>query len=153
MREKVETECREIVHSFSTAMNEWERVYSILGRIADGKFVSQKDRDAVAGVTRQGHLEAHARLFAQFVVPRERKYGSNPGEPNGWGPQGRYHDVSLATIRSVTFRDTTCAEVITDWGLMVPGGQTMFVLKHRGDRWLIDGLKWRCAGEWRTGHL
>ena len=134
-------------------MNEWERIYSIVERIETGKFVSQKDRDAVAGVTRQGHLEAHARLFAQHVIPRDRKYGSNPGDPKSWSGHGIFVDVSLATIRSVAFRGDKCAEVITDWGYMLPGGQTMFVLKRRGDRWLIDSLKTRLGEKWDTAHL
>ena len=153
MRANTETECREVVHSFCVAMNEWERIYSIIGRIANGQFVSQKDRDAVAEVTMQGHLEAHARLYAQHVIPRDRKYGSNPGEPKSWSGKGSFFDVSDATIKSVVFRADRCAEVITDWGYMLPGGQTIFVLKKRDDRWLIDGLKTRLGEEWETAHL
>jgi hypothetical protein len=134
-------------------MNEWERIYSVVERIEDGKFVSPKDRDAVAGVTRRGHLGAHARLFARHVIPRDRKYASNPGEPKSWSGAGSFFDVSLATIRSVVFRDDGCAEVITDWGYMLPGGQTMFVVKRMNDRWLIDGLKTRRGEEWETAHL
>lgn len=153
MRVNEETACREAVYSFCSAINEWERIYSIIERIEDGKFVSQKDRDAVAGVTRGGHLEAHARLFAQHVVPQERKYGSKPGEAKSWSGQGSFFDVSLATIRTVAFRDDRRAEVITDWGYMLPGGQTMFVLKRGEDRWLIDGLKTRVGDGWKAAHL
>lgn len=148
-----ETACHETVYGFCSAINEWERIYSIIERIEEGKFVTQKDRDAVVGYTRRGHLEAHAKLFAQHVVPRERKYGSNPGEPKSWSSQGSFCDVSLATIRSVTFRDSRCAEVVTGWGYMLPGSHTMFVLKRRDDRWLIDGLKTSLGDAWKTTHL
>jgi hypothetical protein len=147
-----ESACREVVFNFCSALNEWERKYSILNRTEEGKFVSQKERDAVAGVTKQEHLDTHARLFAQHVVPRVRKYGSNPGEPKSWGWQGTYANVSLATIRSVSFRGSR-AEVITGWGYMLPGGQTMFVLKRKDNRWLIDSLKTKLGEKWETAHL
>ncbi len=153
MQANEETACRETVYSFCSAINEWERIYSIIERIEDGKFVSQKDREAVAGVTGPGHLEAHARLFAEHVVPRDRKYGSNPGQPKSWSGKGSFFNVSLATIRSVAFHDDRRAEVITDWRYLLPGGQTMFVLKRGDDRWLIDGLKTRLGEVWETAHL
>ena len=153
MRASEETACREAVYSFCSAMNEWERIYFTIQRISDGQFVSQKDRDSVAGVTQQVHLETHVRLFAQHVVPRDRKYGANPGEPKSWSNKGSFFDVSRRTIGSVVFRDDTHAEVVTDWGYMLPGGQTMFVLKRCDGRWLIDSLKTRRRGEWRRAHL
>jgi hypothetical protein len=153
MRASEETACREVVHSFCTAMNEWERIYSTIQRISDGQFVSQKDRNSVAGTTREGHLQEHARVFAQHVVPRDRKYGANPGEPKSWSAKGSFFDVSGQPIGSVEFRDDAHAELVTDWGYMLPGGQTMFVLKRSDGRWLIDSLKTRRRGEWETADL
>lgn len=59
----------------------------------------------------------------------------------------------LTPIGSVEFRDDAHAELVTDWGYMLPGGQTMFVLKRSDGRWLIDSLKTRRRGEWETADL
>lgn len=153
MEANEENACRECVHSYALAINEWERVYSILGRIEDGKHVSQRLREQVAGMTKVGHLETHAALFAQYVNPRDRELGSKPGAPNCWGDKGKFFTVSYASIKSVELRDPRTAEVVTDWGYLLPGGSTMFVLKHKNCRWLIDSLKVMREGTWEPGLL
>lgn len=67
------------------------------------------------------------------------------------GRDGSYHDVKLETIQCVTFRNAKTAEVVTDWGHLLPGGPTMFMLKKKVDVWLIDSLKSKDEhGEWRV---
>jgi hypothetical protein len=136
-------------------MNEWEKIYTILRRIAEGSFVSDSDRKAVADVTVESHLAQHADIFARFIVPRDRKYGAKPGEPTSWSQNGSFFDLSRDTIRSVCFPRRGRSEVITGWGHMLPGGQTMFVLKYRNRRWLIDSIKTRMTENdgWETEQL
>jgi hypothetical protein len=153
MQATEEALCRDLVYSFCSALNEWERIYSIIQRISDGKFVSRKDRDLVAEITREVHLQTHASLFAQHVIPREREFGASPGQPKSWSPQGSFFDVSRATISEVVFRDEAHAEVITNWGYMLPDELTMFVVRRSNGRWLIDGLKTRSEGAWKVAHL
>jgi hypothetical protein len=153
METNEEHACRECVHSYALAINEWERAHDILRRIEDGKHVSQLLRHQVAGMTKLGHLKQHAALFARYVNPRDRKLGSKPGAPDCWGNKGRHFNVSYDTIRSVEFRDSGTAEVVTDWGYLLPGGSTMFVLKLRNGHWLIDSLKLLRGSAWEPGLL
>lgn len=148
-----EADCRALVLNYGMAINEWERLQTILWRIEQGQFVPARDRESVAGITPQAHLETHTELFARYIVPRERKYGSNPGQPKSWGNTGKFFDVSPETIHSVTFRSPKCAEVVTGWGYMLPGGETMFILKRKDGCWRIDSLKSKLRTGWEAGHL
>src|SRR5438045_1266429 len=101
--------CKDTVTGFCTAINEWERIRSILGRMDNGQFVRESQRASVERLTLAGHNEEHAQIFDRFVVPRARKYGSNPGKANSWGG-GRFFDVNPETIRSVEFPARNRAE-------------------------------------------
>ena len=153
MSQNEEADCRALVLNYCLAINEWERVQTILGRIEQGQFVPARDRELVTGITPQAHLESHAAIFAQYIVPRERKYGSNPRQPKSWTARGRFVEISPETIHSVTFRKPGCAEVVTGWGHIFPGHETMFVLKKIDDHWRIDGLKLKLEEGWETAHL
>lgn len=145
--------CKDTVVGFCLAINAWERTRTILGRVENGKFTSESDLESVAGVNLESHMEQHKRIFNRFIVPRERKYGSSPGAPNSWSKKGRYHNVNRETIRSVEFPSKNRAEVVADWGFIVPGRKTMFVLKRKNGTWLIDSLKIAVDAGWEVAHL
>lgn len=136
-----ETECRRVVFEFANAINNWEILEYILYRLERGQHVSAARTALVAGLTKATHAEQHKDIFCRYIYPRERKHGTTPGEPAMVQRDGSYDDVRLETIQSVTFRNAKTAEVVTDWGHLLPGGPTMFVLKKKADVWLIDSLK------------
>ena len=145
--------CEDAVVGYCQAINEWERIRSILGRIENGQSTSASDRESVAGLTLQSHCEAHKRIFERFIVPRDRKFGSSPGVPNSWSKEGSYYDVDPDTIRAVQFPAEDRAEVVAEWGFQLPGGTTMFVLKRTNGTWLIDNLKIAVDNGWEVAHL
>lgn len=136
-----DTECRRVVFEFANAINDWEIREYILCRVAIGKHVSPARTALVAGLTKETHAEEHKDIFRRYIYPRERKYGTTPGHPAMIGRDGRFYDVRFEAIQSVTFRNTKTAEIVTDWGHLVPGGPTMFVLKKEANVWLIGSLK------------
>jgi hypothetical protein len=136
-----ETECRRVVFGYATALNEWEIQKYIFDRIQEGRHVAPTRMALVTGLTNESLVKRHTELFAAYIYPRDRKYGTNPGGPMVIGRDGRFFDVKEETITSVAERSRNTVEVITGWGYMLPGGQTMFVLKRRSGRWLIDSLK------------
>lgn len=145
--------CQDTVFGYCTAINEWERLQYILGRIEKKQFVQDRHLESVAGLTLLSHAEEHARIFERFIVPRQRAYGANPGEPLSWARDGSYYDVERQTIKSVTFASSNLAEVVTAWGFQFPGGLTMFVLKKTQGKWLIDSLKVASSSGWEVAHL
>lgn len=145
--------CEDAVVGYCQAINQWERIRYILGRIENGQFTSASDRESVAGLTLQSHSEAHEKIFERFIVPRERKYGSTPGEPNSWSKEGSYYEVDRDTIRAVQFLAKDRAEIVADWGFELPGGTTKFVLKRTNGTWLIDNLKIAVDDDWEVAHL
>jgi len=145
--------CKEAVLGYCKALNKWERNRYILGRIENGQFTSASDRESVAGLILESHHETHEKIFDSFVVPRERKYGSNPGAPNSWSKDGSYYDVDSDTIRAVEFPSKDRAEIVAEWGFQFPGGTTMFVLKRKNGTWLIDHLKISGDNGWEVAYL
>lgn len=145
--------CKNAVAGYCRAINQWERDRYILGRIENDQFTSESDRESVAGLTLESHRDAHEQIFARFIVPRHRKYGSSPGTPNSWSKDGSYYDVDPNTIRTVEFPSKDRAEIVADWGFQFPGGTTMFVLKRTNGTWLIDNLKVAVDDGWEVAHL
>lgn len=145
--------CKDAVVGYCQAINEWERIRYILGRIENGQFTSALDRESVVGLILQTHSEAHEKIFERFVVPRERKYGSNPGAPNSWNKVGSYHAVDPDTINAVQFPTKDSAEIVANWGFLLPGGTIMFVLKRINGTWLINNLKVASDDGWEVAHL
>jgi hypothetical protein len=145
--------CKNVVAGYCAAINEWERMRSILGRLENNQFVSASQRESVKGLTLEAHDQEHMKIFDRFIVPRVRRYGSNPGNPNSWSDKGSFFDVSPQTIRSVEFPACDRAEVVTDWGFQLPGGTTMFVLKRAHGTWRIDSLKIGSDDGWDVAHL
>ena len=93
-------------------------------------------------------------MFDRYIYPRDCKYGANPGMPTMFGREGRFRDVTVETITDVKERDRSTIEVTTDWGYLLPGGRTMFILKKRSNRWLIDSLKTENHdGIWTNAHI
>lgn len=134
--------CREIALGFCTELNAWERRHYLIGRLSAGQFVHPKRQQEVQGISFDESLSQHAELFRRYVLPGIRKYGSNPGEPKSWSRDGRYNNVSENTIRSIDISGNRC-EIITDWSIILPNSQTMFVLKKYKKRWLVDSSKTR----------
>jgi len=67
---------------------------------------------------------------------------------------GPFTGVDAATISSVAERNRNTVEVLTEWTYLGTEGRTMFVLKRKSGRWLIDSLKTSKYGEkWEPGHL
>lgn len=145
--------CKETIFRYCTAMNKWEQLRYIPGRIERGQFVTAAQTESVKMVTQEAHDRAHAKIFDPFIVPRARKYGSNPGRANSWGKNGSYFDVNPGTIRSVEFPAQNRAEIIADRGTGLPGGTTMFILKRVEGKWLIDSLKVRFKNDWKVACL
>jgi len=93
-------------------------------------------------------------FFDSYIYPRDRKYGTNPGGPTGMSRDGPFTGVDAATISSVAERNRNTVEVLTEWTYLGTEGRTMFVLKRKSGRWLIDSLKTSKYGEkWEPGHL
>ena len=154
MPETADTQaCKDVVFRFCVMINEWERVRDILNRIENEQFVSDLKREAVAGITVDSHIQAHANIFERFIAPRDRKYGSSPGAPLSWCSKGSYFDVDRETIKSVEFPRDRCAEVITEWSYQLPGNDTMFALKRIAGLWLIDNLKVGLDDKWDIAHF
>lgn len=147
-----EAECRRVVFGYATELNDWEVQKYIFDRLQDGRHVTPTRAALVDGMTAEQFIDRHIDIFERYIFPRDRKYGTNPGGPAMIGRDGRFFDVNLETINSVVERNNTTIEVITSWGCILPGGKTMFVLKRKAGRWLIDSLK--CEehdGGWRNG--
>jgi hypothetical protein len=145
--------CKDVVVGFCTAINDWDTVRCILGRIENGQYLIGLQREAVEGITVEDHNKKHVSIFQQFVVPRERKFGSNPGSPTSWGTGGSFFDVDRDSIDSVEFPTDDRAEIVAPWGYQLPGGSTMFVLSRTNGSWLIDNLKIRGDNCWEGAHL
>lgn len=135
-----EAECRRVVLDFVTALNQWEVRWFTVRRLEAGEVAAPTG--AVAGLTSEALLDEHRAIFARCVVPRERKYGSNLGRPGAWGARGSFFDVRPEGITAVVGRDRNTAEVTTDFGYPLPGdGRTLFVVRRRAGRWLIDSVR------------
>ena len=147
-------QCHQVVLDFCVAINNWGDTFTTVKRIANGQFVSEARRIAVNGQTVESCLLEHAQIFQAFVVPRERKFGTNPGQPNSWS-RSTFFDVSASGITAVAFPAKRRCEVSTEWGYLLPSGQTKFVLKLNAGRWLIDSLKSRhtSSDTWRVMHI
>jgi len=147
-------QCHQIVLDFCLAINNWGATFTTVKRIANGKFVSDARRSAVNGQTVESCLLEHAQIFQTFILPRERKFGANPGKPNSWS-KSTFFDVSPDGITAIAFPVKGRCEVSTEWGYLLPSGQTMFVLKLEIGRWLIDSLKSRAASSdtWRAVYI
>lgn len=136
-----ESECRRVVLGYATALNEWEVLSYIFDRVQTGRHVSPSRAELVTGLTQEILTGRHVEMFDMYIYPKDRKYGTTPGAPTMFGRDGRLSNVSEETIAKVAERNRTTIEVITEWGYILPGGRTMFVLKRQADRWLIDSLK------------
>ena len=145
--------CKDAVVGYCTAINDWEVAQTIIDRIAKDQFVSEPQRKAVDGITLDSHNKEHGNIFRLFVVPRDRNYGSNPGEPKSWGNKGSFFDIDRQTIESVEIASRNRAELTAGWGYQLPGGRTMFVLKRVDGSWLIDSLKVWLSDSWEVAHL
>jgi len=145
--------CKDVIIRYCQAINEWERLRYILGRVENGQFTSVADRESVAGLTLESHHEAHAKIFDRFILPRDREHGSRPGAPNSSSKDGSFYGVDPQTIRAVEFPAKDRAEIIADWGFQLPGGTIMFVLNHSDGTWRIAHLKLAVDDGWEVAHL
>ncbi len=92
---------RHTVTRFCQAIQQWEATMALIDRVAEGKRVTEAQRDSVAGLTYDTQFVEHARIFEEFIVPRERKYGSNPGRPKFW--RNSFAGATEEKILSVNF--------------------------------------------------
>lgn len=151
MTPELESECRQLVLDYANALNDWEVRRTILERVEAGRDAAPAHAARVAGLTLADLLREHEHIFARYIVPRDRRHGTNPGSPTSYGKDGRFFDVRPATIASMQERDPDTIEVVTGWGYLLPIGQTMFVLKRKAGRWLIDSLKTGTGdGDWEA---
>jgi hypothetical protein len=147
-----EAECRRIVFGYASELNDWEVQEFIFDRLQDGRHVAPSRAALVDGMTSEEFIDRHIDIFKRYIFPRDRKYGTNPGAPGMIGRDGSFFDVNLETMISVLERNKITIEVITSWGCILPGGKTMFVLKKKAGRWLIDSLKCeKHDGDWENG--
>jgi hypothetical protein len=152
MTPEVEAECRRVVFGYASELNEWEVQKYLFDRLQYGMHVAPSRAALVDGLTAEQLIDRHIEIFNRYIFPKDRKYGANPGSPTSYGRDGRFLDVNQETIISVLERNKTTIEVITAWGLNIPGRKTMFVLKRKAERWLIDSLKWeKLDGVWENG--
>ncbi len=136
-----EAECRRVALEYATTKNEWDILKHIFDRLRDGMHVAPKRAALVEGLTAEEFTRRHVAMFAAYIYPRERKYGSSPGKPSGISRDGPFEKVSEQSIVSVIERNKNTIEVITQWPYMATQGETMFVMKKKDGRWLIDSLK------------
>ncbi|HUF80947.1 MAG TPA: hypothetical protein VMN03_07420, partial [Burkholderiales bacterium] len=61
------TACEDAVVAYCQAINEWERIRYILGRIENDQFTPESDRESMAGLTLESHCEGHAKIFDRFI--------------------------------------------------------------------------------------
>jgi hypothetical protein len=142
-------ECRRVVLGYALAKNEWDILKYILDRIRHNMHVSPARAALVEGLSEEDLRLRHISMFDSFIFPRDRKYGANPGGPTGISRDGPFSGVDPETIVSVAERNRNTIEVVTDWTYMSTEGKTMFVLKKKAGRWLIDSLKTsRNDGKW-----
>ncbi len=69
----------------------------------------------VTGLTAEDFTERHIAMFSAYILPRERKYGTNPGGPTMISRDGPFANVSAESISSVTERNRNTIEVVADW--------------------------------------
>ena len=149
-----ESECRRIVLGYATTKNEWDIQKNIFDRLQEGRHVASGRAALVTGLTNEDFTRRHIAMFAAYIHPRERKYGTNPGGPAMISRDGPFANVSAESICSVTERNRNTIEVVAEWPYLSLEGKTMFVLKRSSGRWLIDGLKTsKYGGDWENAHL
>ncbi len=149
-----ETECRRVVLEYAMSKNEWDVLKYIFDRIQEGRHVAPARAALVAGLTNDEFTQRHIAMFGSYIYPRDRKYGTNPGRPPTISRDGPFSNVGADSICSVTERNRTTIEVVAEWPYLSTEGKTMFVLKKKADRWLIEGLKSsKYGGDWEINHL
>lgn len=154
MSPELEDQCRRIVLGYATAKNEWDILKYIFDRVQEGRHVAPAHAARVAGLSEPILTERHVQMFSTYILPRDRKYGTTPGGPTLISRDGPFSNISPETILSVTERNRSTVEVVANWQYLSTEGQTMFVLKKNGDRWLIDSLKTSRDGvKWENNHL
>ena len=105
MTPEQETECRQLVLDYATALNDWEVRRTIFDRLQAGREVAPARAARVAGLSIEDFVREHEQIFARYIVPRDRKHGTNPGSPTSYGKDGGFFDVGPQTSTSVHQRD------------------------------------------------
>lgn len=149
-----EYDCRRIVLGYATTKNEWDILKNIFDRLQEGRHVAPGRAALVTGLTNEEFTRRHIAMFAEYIYPRERKYGANPGGPTLISRDGPFSNVCADSICSVTERNHNTIELVAEWPYLSIEGMTMFVLKRKSNRWLIDGLKTsKYGGDWEIAHI
>ena len=155
MKEEI---CKEVVYNFCTEFNEWEALYFSLKRAEtrriEGKVIADKLKKKIEGHSIDEQKARHAKIFEKYINPRDRKYGSNPGEPGSCGDPVTYRNVSKERIISTDFPRQNRCEIIANWGIW-DDGKIMFVLLKKNNKWRIDSIKkyYESDGKWSVWHL
>jgi hypothetical protein len=130
----------QVVRRFITDMHQWES--QTLSAYEMAKKSEQYEAFWDMG------REALGKVFSRWCTPKERKYGrlGSFSDPPEYQPE---HEAILETILESSRRASVHTQRTTGFG-----HKRKYVLLKKGDRWLIDSVKWQTHdGKWSNGIL
>jgi hypothetical protein len=129
------------VTAFIAAMNGWE--------IASWKAQRACRESDDPSAYQPGVLHEMIRIFANYCIPKERKYGRNGSfqKPPEYDPAcERVVDVAIDDSRRRAY-------VTTQREAILGGGTYRYTLLARHKKWLIDNVKQEVDGTWNNSVL
>ena len=105
-----QSEAIKVVIKFTAAMNDWEYKMHTFSRLEDGKYVSDANRSAIAGVNRESLDQYFYRNLKNYCTASNLKEG---GKPSSWGDPTKYSGVDGDSIMGVVTTPDNSIEVVT----------------------------------------